>query len=159
MLKNRFLESIVIVLGIASLVIGAVFIGVAVQKNNYLTNQLRAQQVTLGLTKDQIAAGDFVDNAQEAQVAADTLAEHLSGIAKTYSDLMAKNANGRFDPANPTNLDYAQGLNMENSFNLVVLGYGVIQETEVLGITLIIIGAAITLVGVILFKKKKTATS
>ena len=112
---------------------GVAFIGIAVQKNNYLVAQLWSQKVTLGLTKDQIAKGDLVDTAQEAQVAANTLAEHLGSIAKTYNDLMAANPGGKYDPTNASDLSYTQGLNMENSFNLVVLGFGVIQETEVTG--------------------------
>jgi hypothetical protein len=153
MLKNRFFETIVIVLGVISLVVGAVFIGVGVQKGNYITDNLKAQQVTLGLSKDQIAAGQYVDNAARAQVAAETLAAHLKSISPTFSALTAKNSSGKFDPTNATNLDYGQGLNMENSLNMVVMGYGVVQETEILGITLVVIGLAITLVGVVLFRK------
>ncbi len=157
MFKNRYLATIVMLLGIVSLAVGGAFIGIAVQKNNYLVAQLRSQNVTLGLTKDQIAKGDVVDTAQEAQVAANTLATHLNSMAKTYNDLMAANPNGRYDPTNSTDLSYTAGLNMENSFNLVVLGFGVIQETEVTGVILAVIGAAIIIVGVILFRKNKTA--
>lgn len=152
---RRKLAIIVMVLGILSVAAGGVYIGLGVQKNNYLVTQLRAQKVTLGLTSAQIAKGDLVDNMQEAQVAANTLAEHLGSIAKTYSDLMAANPNGKYDTTNASDLSYTQGLNMENSFNLVVLGFGVIQETEVTGATLVVIGAAILLVGVILFRKEK----
>ena len=152
---RRKLAIIVMVLGILSVAAGGVYIGLGVQKNNYLVTQLRAQKVTLGLTSAQIAKGGLVDNMQEAQVAANTLAEHLGSIAKTYSDLMAANPNGKYDTTNASDLSYTQGLNMENSFNLVVLGFGVIQETEVTGATLVVIGAAILLVGVILFRKEK----
>jgi hypothetical protein len=46
---------------------------------------------------------------------------------------------------------------MENSFNLVVLGFGVIQETEVTGAILAVIGLAILLIGIVLFRKEKAA--
>ena len=130
---HKTLAAIVIILGIVSLAIGGTYIGIGIQKNNYLVTQLRAQDVTLGLTKDQIAKGDLVDNSAEAQVAANTLGEHLSSISKTYTDLMAANPGGKYNPASAADLNYTQGLNMENSFNLVVLGFGVIQETEVTG--------------------------
>lgn len=150
--KIKVVSLLVVVIGIVSLVIGAVFIGIAVQKNNYLVNSLREQKVTLGLTQDQINNGEFVDSAAEAQTAADTLAEHLQSIAPTFGDLTAQNPNGRFDPTNPTNLDYGQGLNMENSFNMVVMGFGVIQATMATGAALIIIGLGIGATGVVLFR-------
>jgi hypothetical protein len=158
MFRNRYLATIVMVLGVASLALGGAFIGIALQKNNLIVSDLKAQNVTLGLTAAQIAKGDVVDNAAEAQVAANTLAEHLSSIAKTYTDLMAANPNGRYDPTNSADLSYTQGLNMENSFNLVVLGFGVIQETEVTGATLAIVGTAIIIVGAVLFRKSKKSS-
>lgn len=150
--KIKVVSLLVVVIGIVSLVIGAVFIGIAVQKNNYLVNSLREQKVTLGLTQDQINNGEFVDSAAEAQTAADTLAEHLQSIAPTFGDLTAQNSSGKFDPTNPTNLDYGQGLNMENSFNMVVMGFGVIQATMATGAALIIIGLGIGATGVVLFR-------
>lgn len=155
--KMRSLSIVIAVLGIASLVIGGAFIGLAVQKNNYVVESLRAQKVTLGLTKDQIAQGQVVDNAQAAQAAADTLAEHLQSIAPTYGDLMAANGNGRYDPTNPNDLSYTQGLNLENSFDLVVLSFGVIQQTMVTGAALIIIGIAVGATGLVLFRLSKKA--
>ncbi len=153
--KLRLVSMLVVVLGIISLVMGAAFIGMAVQKNNYLVSSLQAQKVTLGLTQDQIAKGDVVDNAQDAQNAADTLAQHLQKIAPTYADLMAKNKTGKYDPTDPNNLTYTQGLNMENSFNLVVLGFGVIQETMATGGALMLIGLAVGATGLVLFKLSK----
>ena len=155
----RKLAIIVMLLGIVSLAAGGVYIGLGIQKNNYLVTQLKTQKVTLGLTAAQIANGDLVDNMQEAQVAANTLAKHLGSIAATYSDLMAANPNGKYDPTNATDLTYTQGLNMENSFNMIVLGFGVIQETEATGAIFVVIGAAILLVGVILFRKDKPSST
>jgi hypothetical protein len=148
----RKLALMVMALGIVSLVIGAVFIGLAFQKNNYVVSSLRAQGVTLGLTKDQIAAGELVDSAPEAQIAADTLATHLTSIAPTYGALMAKSKTGKFDPTDPTQLDYAQGLNMENTFDTVILGFGVIQATMATGAALIVIGLAVGATGFGLFR-------
>jgi hypothetical protein len=155
--RTQYLSILVVVLGIISVVIGAVFVGLAAQKNNYITNELRQQKVTVGLTKEQIANGEIVDNAQKAQVAAETIAKHLQSIAPTYGDLMALNPDGKYDPTNPDDLKYTQGLNMENSFNMAVLGFGVIQETTATGATLIVIGIAIGVIGLILFRIDKKA--
>jgi hypothetical protein len=153
--RTQYLSMLVVVLGIASLVIGAAFIGLAAQKNNYVVSALRQQNVTLGLTKEQIANGNVVDNAQEAQVAAETLSQHLQSIAPTYGDLMKANTTGKYDPTDPNDLKYTQGLNMENSFNLAVLSFGVIQETTATGATLIVIGIAIGVSGLKLFSLDK----
>jgi hypothetical protein len=151
--KVRYLAIAIILLGIVSVLIGAGFVGMAMQKNNYLVNALRAQKVTLGLSQDQIAKGEVIHNAAEAQVAAQTLSKHLQSIAGgTYSDLMAANKTGKYDPTDPKDLDYTQGLNMENSFNLVVLGFGVIQETMAVGGALIVMGIAIGSGGLLLFR-------
>lgn len=117
---------------------------------------MRQQKVTLGLTKEQIANGEVVDNAQTAQVAAETLTKHLQSIAGgTYSDLMAANKDGKYDPTDINDLKYTQGLNMENSFNLAVLSFGVIQETMAVGAALIVIGIAVGATGFMLFRLGK----
>jgi len=153
--KKRCLAMLVAVLGIVSVTIGAAFIGLAVQKNTYVTNELRQQNVTVGLTKEQISDGQIVDNIQKAQIAAETIAKHLQNIAPTYNDLMALNPSGKYDPANPNDLKYTQGLNMENSFNIAVLSFGVIQETMATGIALIVIGIAVGTTGFMLFSLSK----
>jgi hypothetical protein len=151
--KTQHLAMLVLSLGIVSMVIGAAFVGLAIQKNEYVTSELQQQRVTLGLTQEQIANGDVVDNAQEAQVAAQTLANHLSNIAGgTYGDLMASNPDGKYDPADPNDLKYTQGLNMENSFNLALLSFGVIQETIATGAALIVIGIAVGATGLTLLR-------
>lgn len=149
---SRNLGLLVLGLGIVGLIIGMAFIGLAVQKNNLVTSELRAQNVTLGLSQEQINNGQVVDNAQTAQAAADILAKHLKSIAPTYGDLMTQNPNGRYDPSNPTNLTYTQGLNMENSMNLAVLSFGVIQVAEVTGGALVAIGFAVGATGLILIR-------
>jgi hypothetical protein len=156
--KMQLVSMLVLALGIISLVIGAVFVGLAIQKNNYVVSTLKAQKVTLGLTQDQINQGQVVDNSGEALAAANILAEHLQKIAPTYNDLMSANTGGKFDPTSATNLDYAQGLNMENSFNMVVLSFGVIQETIATGIALIVIGIGVGATGLVLFKLSRKSS-
>ncbi len=157
--NKQYLAMLVVVLGIVSVAIGAAFIGLAAQKNNYITNELRQQNVTVGLTKEQIANGEIVDNARKAQIAAETIAKHLQSISPTYNDLMALNPSGKYDPADPNDLKYTQGLNMENSFNMAVLSFGVIQETMVTGTALIVIGIAVGATGFMLFKLGKKEAS
>jgi hypothetical protein len=148
--KTKLLAMLVVVLGIVGILAGGAFIGLAVQKNNMVTDMLRQQQITTGLTKEQIAAGQVVDTPAEVQAAADTIAAHLKSMAPTYTALMASGG-GKFDPTNPQQLSYGQGMNIANSLNLVVLGYGVIQETMGTGAILIVLGLGITVAGALLF--------
>jgi hypothetical protein len=48
-------------------------------------------------------------------------------------------------------------MNIANSLNLVVLGYGVIQETMGTGAVLIVLGLGITVAGALLLRSAKTA--
>ena len=147
----KYIGMAIAALGVIGLAVGGVFVGVAVHENSYITTQMRQQAVTLGLTKDQIAKGEVVDNAAEAQVAASTLGEHLKSIAPTYGALTAKS--GKFDPTNATQLDYGQGLNLQNAMNLVVLGYGVDQLILGTGAALIVLGLGLGAAGILLTRQ------
>ena len=157
--RTKYLAMVIVLLGIVSLAVGGVFVGLAAQKNAYVTDQLRQQHITTGLTKAQIAEGEVVDNAQTAQAAADKLRHDLISISPTYSALMAKNSTGKYDPTNLTDLDYTQGLNMENALNVAVLGYGFLQATFVGGLTLIAIGVAFIGSGLIMLDLNKKISS
>jgi len=147
----KYIGMAIAALGVIGLAVGGVFVGVAFHENSYITTQMRQQAVTLGLTKDQIAKGQVVDSAAEAQVAASTLGEHLKSIAPTYGALTAKT--GKFDPTNATQLDYGQGLNLQNAMNLVVLGYGVDQLILGTGAALIVLGFGLGATGILLTRQ------
>jgi len=151
----RKLGIIVLLIGVVSVVIGAVFISQAIEKNNWITSAMQQEKVTLGLSEEQIAAGDVIDNAKEAQIAGDTIREHRRGIAPTYNDLLAASG-GKFDPTNPEDLDYAQALNMENYLYLAVLSFGVIQMIMGTGAILILIGVALGGIGIALYRLANT---
>ncbi len=142
----RKFAMLIAVLGIVSLVLGAVFVGQAAQKNAWITSSMQQEKVTLGLTEEQIASGEIIDTAGEAQKAADTIREHRHGIAPTYSEL------GRYDPTNPQHLTYTQALNLENYLYMAVLSFGVIQEITGTGIAFIVIGIALAGTGLVLYR-------
>ena len=137
---KRYLPMLVALLGIVSIVLGAVFIGLAFQKEAWMRDTARLEKVTLGLTDEQIEDGDVVDSGAEMQAAADTIRGHRRNIAPTYNDLLA---GGRYDPTNSTHLSYTQALNMENYLYLGVLGFGVTMLIKGIGVALIVIGIAI----------------
>ena len=69
--------------------------------------------------------------------------------------MSAVSKSGKYDPTDVKDLTYTQGLNMENSFNLAVLSFGVIQETMATGAALIVIGIAVGTTGFMLFRLGK----
>jgi len=151
---SRYLAAVVLVLGVAGVVIGSVFITQAVEKNNWMTEAMRLEEVTLGLDEAAVAQGEVVDTAEEAQIAGDTIREHRRGIATTYDELLAGE---RYDPTNPKQLSYAQALNMENYLYLGVLGFGVTTVIIGTGGFMVIMGFALGATGVVLLRLARTA--
>jgi hypothetical protein len=151
----RKLAIVVLLLGVVIIVIGAVFIGQGISKQMWIKETMRQEKVTLGLTDAQIAQGNVIDNAKEAQAVADKVRADRRQIAPTYEDLLAASG-GRYDPTNPKDLSYTQALNLENYLYMAVLSFGVIQEIMGTGAALIIIGVALGGNGIILYRLAKT---
>jgi Flp pilus assembly protein TadB len=102
-------------------------------------------------------AGDVTNsNAADARLAVDTLIKHRQSIAPTYSDLLGGK---HFDPTNPTQLTYAQGMNLQNAMTTAVLAYGLTTVLTVVGSLLLVVGIAIILVGVVFWWQPKAASA
>jgi len=122
-----------------------------------MSEAMRVEQVTLGLSNESIAEGELIDSASEAQKAADTIREHRRNIAPTYNDLLG---GAKFNVSDPVQLTYAQAMNMENYLYLAVLGFGVAQMALGAGVFMLVVAAALGLVGIALYKRdKKVALS
>jgi hypothetical protein len=151
----RKLAILVVLVGVVIIVIGAIFVGQGISKQMWIKETMRQEKVTLGLTDAQIAQGDVIDNAKEAQVAADKVRADRRNIASNYEALLA-DSGGRYDPTNPKDLSYTQALNLENYLYMAVLSFGVIQEIMGTGAALIIIGVAFGVTGLALHRSAKT---
>jgi hypothetical protein len=145
----RKLSILALVIGLVSIVIGAIFIAQGVVKNNVLVTAMRQEEITLGIPSDKTASGEVIDNAKEAEIAADTIREHRHGIAPTYGDLLGGQ---QFDPTDPEQLDYAQAMNLENYLYLAVLGFGVTQVVIVSGVFMILSGVALGGLSIALYR-------
>ena len=145
----KILSIVVIILGIVSIVIGAIFVWQGFAKNDLLVTDMRAEHITLGIDSSEISAGEVIDSASEAQIAGDTVREHRHTIAPTYGDLLG---GAQFDPTNPEQLTYAQALNLENYLYLAVLGFGVTQIAMGVGAFMIIVGIALGAAGIVLLR-------
>jgi len=145
---TRNVAIIVLLLGVVAIVMGAVFIGQGVSKNNQLVQTMRVEQVTLGIEGAGLE-GEIIDSLAEAQEAGDTIREHRRGIAPTYSDLLGE---GRYDPTDPKQLTYAQALNLENYLYLAVVAFGLTQSVTASGVFMVITGIALGGTGVVLYR-------
>jgi hypothetical protein len=147
------LSFLVIVLGIVSIVIGGIFLGQAFAKNNLLVTAMQQEQITLGIPSEELAEGEVIDSAQEAEIAGDTVREHRHTIAPTYGDLLG---GAQYDPTNVVQLTYAQALNLENYLYLAVLGFGVTQIAMGVGAFMVVTGIALGVTGVLLLRKSSS---
>ncbi|MBW1888332.1 MAG: hypothetical protein JRI52_08295 [Deltaproteobacteria bacterium] len=125
---------IVIFFAVISLAMGIVFVQQGFAKEKFLVEAMTQEQITF----DGIEG--FIDSAEKAQVAGDTVREHRHGIAPTYGDLLGE---GRFNPAEPRQLSYAQALNLENYLYLAVASFGVFTIVKVTGMFMIVMGLAL----------------
>lgn len=149
------LAVLVIFLSVVSLAIGVVFVVQGISKENWMKTAMRQEKVTIGLTDEQIKKGEVIDNSAELQIAGDTIRGHRHAIAPTYNDLLGGKP---FDPTNPKQLTYIQGLNLENYLYLGVLGFGVTQVVMAAGAFMIIVAIALAATGVVLFRLSKGLT-
>lgn len=145
----RYMGIGVIILGIAAFVIGGVFLGMGLAKNSLIVNRMNVENVTLAVDPNNPESVTQIDNAEDAQRAADTIAEHRRSIAPTYQDLLG---GGRFDPSNPTHLTYSQAMNLENYLYLAVAAFGLIQVAMASGGFMIITGLALLLTGIAIYR-------
>jgi hypothetical protein len=147
----RTLGIFVMVLGLVAVVIGGVFVGQGFAKNKLITDRMKIEKVTLALDPNHPDVLTPVSDIASAQKAADTIAEHRRGIAPSYQDLLNM-GNGRFDPTNPTDLTYAQAMNLENYLYLAVAAFGLVQVALASGAFMVVTGLALGGAGFSLFR-------
>jgi len=151
---NRSLAIGVLLLGVVAVVIGAVFIGQGVLKNNQLVEAMRLEQVTLGIEGVELE-DEVIDSLGEAQKAGDTVREHRRGIAPSYSNLLGGE---RYNPADLQQLTYAQALNLENYLYLAVVAFGLTQSVTASGAFMLLMGIALGGTGLVLYRLRGRVT-
>ncbi|MDD5338242.1 MAG: hypothetical protein PHG35_02360 [Dehalococcoidales bacterium] len=147
----KYLGIGVMLLSVAALVIGVVFIAEGIMKNNLIVDRMNIEQVSLNLDPEHPDVFTPINNADDAQKAADIIAEHRRSIAPTYQDLLNQGT-GRFDPTNPDDLTYAQAMNLENYLYMAVTAFGLIQVTIANGVFMVVVALAIGVVGFLLWR-------
>ncbi|MBM3157248.1 MAG: hypothetical protein FJ004_08190 [Chloroflexi bacterium] len=150
------ISRVVMIMAVAALVIGIVFIYQGVSKANAITGQMRDEAVPASTFIEGAPEGDVIDTAVEAQKAADTIKEHRKNIATNYEALLA---GGRYDPTNPKHLSYTQAMNMENYLYMGVFALGFTQAVMVIGVFMILMGLALGAIWLALRKKQTLAST
>ncbi|MHB8104578.1 MAG: hypothetical protein ACYDG5_03450 [Dehalococcoidales bacterium] len=153
----KYLSIAVMVLGIVAIVIGGVFVTEGIMKNNLIVDRMNVEKVSLNLDPNNPTVFTPINNADDAQKAADTIASHRRAIAPTYQDLLDQGT-GRFDPTNLTDLTYAQAMNLENYLYMAVTAFGLIQVTMATGAFMVVVGLAIGGTGFTLYRISRTKT-
>ncbi len=149
----KLLGLLVAVIGIVDVIAGIVFLQQGFSKQDWMLTAMKDEKISIEATgvKSDIASG-LINSPEKAQLAADTVRSHRHTIAPSYKDLLGT---GKYDPTNPTQLTYAQAMNLENYLYLAVLGFGVITIVLGIGAFMIITGAALGLTGFMLVRIAK----
>ena len=146
----RNLAILALLVGLIAVVMGSVFVGLGVARDNQLKEAMRVEHVSLGIEGE--TQGEVIDSLTEAMKAGDTVREHRKGIASSYEELLG---GGRYDPTDPKQLTYAQALNLENYLYLAVVAFGLTQAVTASGVFMLLTGFAIAGSGVALYKLSK----
>jgi hypothetical protein len=162
------LSRVVMIMAVAALVIGIVFIYQGVSKASWIKDQMAAEQVSVSVYGGNATTGGYIDNAAEAQAAADRIKQHRHSIAPSYGNLTAYGEGGRYDPTNPNPyppnpnitigeamLEYTQALNMENYLYMGVFALNFTQVVTVIGVFMILVAIALMAVWAAIRKKKE----
>ena len=143
----RNLAILALLVGLIAVVMGSVFVGLGVARDNQLKEAMRVEHVSLGIEGE--TQGEVIDSLTEAMKAGDTVREHRKGIASSYEELLG---GGRYDPTDPKQLTYAQALNLENYLYLAVVAFGLTQAVTASGVFMLLTGFGIAGSGVALYK-------
>lgn len=123
------------------------FLYQSMAKKSLIQSAMREENVTYLLPPEEVARGNVIDTAGEAQMVADQVKEHRHSIALTYDALLA---GGKYDPTNPQHLTYSQAINLENYLYLGVLGLGLTDVVLGSGAFMVVTGIAFGATGLAL---------
>jgi uncharacterized membrane protein len=151
---TKVLAIVVIALGVAVVAVGVTFITIGATTQTWMKDQMKAEQITLGVPDPDIAKGEVIDTAGEAKRAGDIVRSHRHEIAPTYGDLLG---GARYDPTDPTQLTYAQALNLENYLYLATSSFGLTNVAIGSGVALVLVGIALIILTALLlsWRRKK----
>jgi hypothetical protein len=152
---NRLLAILVMFLGLVGIVLGGVFVVEGILKNDLIVDRMEVEKVTLAVDPNNPGVTTQINNAADAQKAADTIASHRRMIAPTYQELLGGKP---FDSTNATQLKYAQAMNLENYLYMAVTAFGLIQVTMAAGVFMVVTGLALGGGGLVLYRMSRPSS-
>ncbi len=152
---NRLLAIMVMFLGLVGIVLGGIFVVEGILKNDLIVDRMEVEKVTLAVDPNNPGVTTQINNAADAQKAADTIASHRRKIAPTYQELLGGKP---FDSTNATQLKYAQAMNLENYLYMAVTAFGLIQVTMAAGVFMVVTGLALGGGGLVLYRMSRPSS-
>ncbi len=149
---NRVLSLGITFLGLVGLVLGVVFVAEGIMKNDLIADRMTVEKVTLAVDPNNPGVTTQINNAADAQKAADTIASHRRKIAPSYQELLGGKP---FDSANTTQLKYAQAMNLENYLYTAVTAFGLVEVALAAGVFMVITGLALVGAGILLYRMSR----
>ena len=149
----KYLSVLVLVLGVIGVALSGVFLFQGFSKNNLIVERMKIEKVALALDPNNPDQVTQINNATDAQKAADIIAGHRRAISPSYQDLLGS---GRFDPTKPQHLTYAQAMNLENYLYMAVTAFGLTQVAMGTGAFMLVTSIALVVVGLVLFWLSKS---
>jgi predicted negative regulator of RcsB-dependent stress response len=147
-----FCGVVLIIFALIAIIVGGIFTWQGLSKTQQIKAQAVIENVQVGLSEDQIKAGEVVDTIPEFENAANTITEHKMGIAKTYKEALDGK---KYDPTNPKQLTYAQAMNLENALRIGMISSGLALTMIGHGLFYIMTGVAFLLVGIYMIMRSK----
>lgn len=140
---------VILVLGLIAIVLGGVFLFEGFAKNKMIVDRMQVEKVSLAVDPANPGQVSYINNADDAQKAADLISSHRRAIAPTYQELLGGK---QFDPTNPKQLTYVQAMNLENYLYMAVMGFGLVQVVLAAGAFMLLTGIALILIGLMFMK-------
>jgi len=151
---NRLLAILVMFLGLVGIVLGGIFVAEGIIKNDLIADRMKVEKVTLAVDPNNPGVTTQINNAADAQKAADKIAADRRKIAPSYQELLNEGT-GKFDPTNAKDLSYAQAMNLENYLYMAVTAFGLIQVTMAAGVFMVVTGLALGGGGLVLYRMSR----
>jgi hypothetical protein len=140
--KIKGMGIVIVIMAVICFLIGVTFIAQGFIQRHTIIADMDEEKVPMNAF-----GGDpdnIMDSLQDVQIAADMVREHRHEMAPSYAALLKDKD---FNPKDPEQLIYAQAMNLENSLDLVVLSFGMIQVIMATGGFMIISAVVFGLTG------------
>ena len=148
-MNYKTLGIMVLVIGVVCLVVGSIFVWQSLDVKAKVTEGLLDEQLTSGIPGEGDEGYDanniYVDTAAEAQVAHDTILEHMRDDPGRYGDTERGSAERDH---------FVDGITLRNSLTIAVMGFGISTIALGIGVFMLVTGVAFGATGLVIVTRK-----